>query len=148
LDEIQQDYEDFASNPGHRFKLGYPSIDAEIKGVAPGEICVLAAGRSTGKTNVFCNVIHNNPDQPIAFFSLEMTKRLIWPRLYATHYGVEYRSLEEEVRNGLALQPLDTLPKVGVCDISGMSIKEIEEAIEEYRADKGESPRLVMIDYS
>ena len=68
---------------------GYPDLDAYTGGLKPGEMFVLAARPSIGKTSIALNIIRNialNKSNPkrIALFSLEMTAEQITRRLLCT----------------------------------------------------------------
>lgn len=67
---------------------GYPDLDNLVIGLKPGEMFVLAARPSIGKTSIALNIIRNialrEQVRPIAFFSLEMTAEQITRRLLCT----------------------------------------------------------------
>jgi replicative DNA helicase len=75
---------------------GYPDLDKMIIGLKPGEMFVLAARPSIGKTSLALNVIRNvalkehkdGNKKSIAFFSLEMTAEQITRRLLCTEAGI------------------------------------------------------------
>ncbi len=73
---------------------GFPSLDQLTAGLKPGEMFVLAARPSIGKTTMALNIIRNialkgGPNgRPIAFFSLEMTTDQIVRRLLCTEAGI------------------------------------------------------------
>lgn len=156
LSEVGEKYVDFALNPKNRVRTGYLWIDSAIKGIAPGEVAILAAGRNSGKTNMLCNIVVNNPDTPILFFSLEMADILILARLYAITFAEEFRSLEERLRNDASGTLADSmihelhnrLPFLGICDKGGMTFSQMDEAISEYETMFAATPRLIMIDYA
>ncbi len=74
---------------------GYAQIDYFTGGLKPGEMFVLAARPSIGKTTLALNIIRNlvlptrTPvPRSVAFFSLEMTKEQIARRLLCTEAGL------------------------------------------------------------
>ena len=72
---------------------GYSQIDEFTGGLKPGEMFVLAARPSIGKTSLALNIISNvaykcPKPRPVAFFSLEMTAEQIVRRLLCTEAGV------------------------------------------------------------
>ena len=72
---------------------GYAPVDECTGGLKPGEMFVLAARPSIGKTSLALNVIRNvafrNPKpRAVAFFSLEMTGNQIARRLLCTESGI------------------------------------------------------------
>ncbi len=74
---------------------GYAQLDAYTGGLKPGEMFVLAARPSIGKTSIALNIIRNvvlqnsnNRRFKVAFFSLEMTAEQITRRLLCTEAGI------------------------------------------------------------
>jgi len=72
---------------------GYPELDKLIVGLKPGEMVVLAARPSIGKTSLALNMIRNvalkkGGARPVAFFSLEMTAEQITRRLLCTEADI------------------------------------------------------------
>ena len=73
-------------------KTGFDIVDEYTGGLKPGEMFILAARPSIGKTSLALNIIRNvatGPNSvPVAFFSLEMTEGQIVRRLLCTQAGV------------------------------------------------------------
>ncbi len=74
---------------------GFAQLDAYTGGLKPGEMFVLAARPSIGKTSLALNIIRNialptrSPHpRKVAFFSLEMTTEQIVRRLLCTEAGI------------------------------------------------------------
>ncbi len=74
---------------------GYAKLDAYTGGLKPGEMFVLAARPSIGKTSIALNIIRNiamptRTPRPkkVAFFSLEMTAEQITRRLLCSEAGI------------------------------------------------------------
>lgn len=72
---------------------GFPDLDKLIVGLKPGEMIVLAARPSIGKTSLALNVIRNvalkkGGGCPVAFFSLEMTAEQITRRILCTEADI------------------------------------------------------------
>jgi len=80
---------------------GYPELDNLTGGLKPGEMFVLAARPSIGKTALALNIIRNialrvPPNgirKKIAFFSLEMSAEQIGQRMLCTEAGVSLSSI-------------------------------------------------------
>jgi replicative DNA helicase len=71
---------------------GLPGLDKLITGLKPGEMFVLAARPSIGKTSLALNMMSNialnqTRTTPVGFFSLEMTARQLAVRLLCTESG-------------------------------------------------------------
>ena len=79
---------------------GYVDIDKKITGFKPGEMFVLAARPSIGKTSFALNLVSNiavNASNPksIGFFSLEMTAEQLACRLLCTECGYSEKDFIE-----------------------------------------------------
>lgn len=68
-----------------------PELDKLITGLKPGEMFVLAARPSIGKTSLALNLVSNiavdKPERSVGFFSLEMTAEQLSRRLLCTESG-------------------------------------------------------------
>ena len=100
---------------------GYANLDNETSGLQPSEMVILAARPSMGKTalaiNIACNVAVRN-NQPVAIFSLEMSKESLLVRMLAAearidahkfrtgHMGKDDWSKIVNTLNGLSEAPL------------------------------------------
>ena len=71
---------------------GYPGLDNETAGLQPSELIILAARPSMGKTALALNVAENvalRLREPVAVFSLEMSKESLLLRLLASEARVD-----------------------------------------------------------
>jgi replicative DNA helicase len=82
---------------------GYPQLDGILCGLQPGNVIVLAARPSIGKTALALNIAENvaRRQQATAFFSLEMTRVEILQRLLAS---AARRDLKKLRAGGMARQ--------------------------------------------
>lgn len=74
---------------------GYPDLDRLVTGFRPGEMFVLAARPSIGKTSFALNLLHKvalEQRKPVAFFSLEMTGEQLIRRMLCTEAKVSESS--------------------------------------------------------
>ena len=84
---------------------GLPDLDKMIGGMKPGEMFVLGARPSIGKTSLALNLIRNvairsGKPRACAFFSLEMTSEQIARRLICTEAGIpETRFFDGSFKN-------------------------------------------------
>lgn len=82
---------------------GFPDLDRLTGGLKPGEMFVLAARPSIGKTALALNIVRNialkeavgaaNPRKKIAFFSLEMSAEAVTQRLLCTQSRIPLTSI-------------------------------------------------------
>ncbi|HXA67384.1 MAG TPA: replicative DNA helicase [Bryobacteraceae bacterium] len=142
---------------------GYTALDQMTGGLQRGELAVLAARPSMGKTalalNISANIAfgcngHREPgDEPgsVAIFSLEMSKRSLILRLACARARVDSQKQRagflnhgEKARLSRALQDISGAPLF--IDDSASTVIDIHHKIGRLRADHGELD-LVVIDY-
>jgi len=71
---------------------GYPGLDNETAGLQPSELVILAARPSMGKTALALNIAENvavRNREPVAVFSLEMSKESLLLRMLASEARVD-----------------------------------------------------------
>ena len=88
---------------------GYPELDDMLGGLQRGELIILAARPSMGKTALALNVAENIAAvnrQPVAVFSLEMSKQQLAERLLSSHSGVNGQKMRRNMLNGEELHRL------------------------------------------
>lgn len=86
----------------------YPGLDDKVNGLKPGDMFVLAARPSIGKTSFALNLVRNiafgaNP-AGVAFFSLEMTELQIAVRLLCTEANISIKDVYDR-----AIKPKDLM---------------------------------------
>jgi len=120
-------------------------------GVARGEICMVLAYSSVGKTTFGLQVLRNNADKPAIFFSLEMSWRMVVSRLAAMESGVPTWEIEEQFRNGqipTGVQAAIDKYRHLVCDDrADLTMREMQDSFDLAAQVIGQPPRIVLIDY-
>ena len=103
-DILNARYEEFAAihaDPElvdrHTISTGYPSFDAKLGGFKRGDLIILAARPSMGKTAMALNFAQNVAKKwrNVAMFSLEMSKEQITDRLIAAAMAVDSWKLQK-----------------------------------------------------
>lgn len=145
-------YADWAQSDHPRIATGFPILDSRTSGgIAQGEVLLFMARSSVGKTAVACNMVLNAA-VPTVIFSLEMHGRYIAKRLAAIHSDVPDEGVEFDLRTTGKSEPFEKLvadyPKLTVIDKPAMSLKEMGVAMTEASEEWGETPSLVVIDYT
>lgn len=127
-----------------RISTGYPDVDALIHHITPGQLILVAARPSVGKTIALldiCRHVAVAQQQPVLLHSLEMSTWEIGLRLLAAHTGIRLNAirdsnLTEQQWNTLArgleelhASPLhiDTNPHATVADIKARAIRQQRE---------------------
>jgi replicative DNA helicase len=133
---------------------GYVELDKLTSGLQPSELLILAARPSQGKTALALNLAENisiRAGQPVAFFSLEMSKESLLQRLVASVAQIDahkFRTghLSRTDWTGMtdALGTISNAP-LWVDDAGSISVLEIGAKARRLKRDKGLS--LLIVDY-
>jgi len=139
---------------------GFADLDRLTAGLKPGEMFVLAARPSIGKTALALNIVRNIAlKEPaagarrkrIAFFSLEMSAEQIGQRLLCTEAGVSLQSIiERSFRNTeikKLTQAVDILKKaeIFIDPTGGISVYELRAKARKLK--EAHDIDLVVVDY-
>ena len=133
---------------------GYLELDKLTSGLQPSELLILAARPSQGKTALALNLAENiaiRAGQPVAIFSLEMSKESLLQRLIASVAQIDahkfrtgHLSREDWRRMTEALGAISSAP-VWIDDAGSISVLEIGAKARRLKRDKGLS--LLIVDY-
>jgi len=136
---------------------GLRDLDAKMLGMRPGELIVIAACPSVGKTSLAMNIAENVAlaNEPVLVFSLEMPARALSKRMMAGRAKVNLRTLNrclyhnsqlEGVRQNIdkAKKDLRGVP-LYVDDTSGLEIAELFSRARRLVKQKG--VKLIVVDY-
>jgi replicative DNA helicase len=133
---------------------GYVELDKLTSGLQPSELLILAARPSQGKTAMALNLAENiaiRAGQPVAFFSLEMSKESLLQRLVASVAQIDAHKFRTGHLNrsdwaGMtdALGTISNAP-LWVDDAGSISVLEIGAKARRLKRDKGLS--LLIVDY-
>ncbi len=152
IEAIEDAYENRGKVQG--IPTGFRDIDKQINGMQPGQMIIIAARPSMGKTALAMNIAeHVSVDQglPVAIFSLEMTTQDLVQRLLCSRARIN----SQKIRSGMPdkrdfpklLQAADELSrsKMFIDDTPGISIMEIRAKAR--RLKQKEDIQLVVVDY-
>lgn len=142
-----------AIDEGHReagLGTGFVEIDRMLNGMKPGQMIVLAARPSLGKTALGMNIAANLASYgvPVGVFSLEMSTKELMGRFVTAEARASIRTTEDIKRNlndinAAALRMLG-LPLL-IDDTTKLTVAEIRARAIEMQAKKG--VRIIVIDY-
>ena len=156
LKENLRELEDASRNPGdiNGLSTGYTKIDELLLGMQAGQLIVLGARPSMGKTSLALNIAVNVCTQhsaPVAIFSLEMEASELSMRLLSSRAKVDSKRLRTKdfVSTDLrsisqAVQELSNLP-VFINDSGNSTLLDIQSQCRKIKADQGLA--LVVVDY-
>jgi replicative DNA helicase len=133
---------------------GYSQLDHATAGLQPGELIILAARPSHGKSSLALNVAENvavRNGKPVGFCSLEMSKESLLQRLLASVAQIDahkfrtgHLSREDWRRLTEALGTLACAP-LWIDDSSSSTVSEIAARAERLKQDHGLA--LLIVDY-
>lgn len=151
LGEHVDDLRHFAANPRQRVPFGLRDLDKIILGPASGEVFTFVARSFVGKSLMATNVMSNNADENIIFFSLEMPAHQVLQRLYSHVFQTPAADVQTQVRTNALPAELGELsrrlPRQIIVDKPGLDLASMSAYLQRYEAHFGERPRLVIIDY-
>jgi len=133
---------------------GYASLDNETAGLQPSELIILAARPSMGKTALALNIAENvalRHHQPVAIFSLEMSKESLLLRLLSSQARVDAHKFRTGHLNRsdwskltASLAELGEAP-IWIDDSASSTVLEMGAKARRLKRDRGLS--LVIVDY-
>src|SRR5271154_3393061 len=133
---------------------GYPGLDNETAGLQPSELIILAARPSMGKTALALNIAENvalRLREPVAVFSLEMSKESLLLRLLASEARVDahkfrtgHMGRDDWGKVTGALTNLADAP-LWIDDSASSTVMEIGAKARRLKRDRGLS--LLVVDY-
>lgn len=103
---LQETYERLEAQEGRHItgcETGFFELDELTNGLQPGEMIIVAARPSMGKTSLALNMAEHIAaanKQPVAIFSLEMSKQQLAQRLLCSRSGVDSHKLRRNMLSG------------------------------------------------
>jgi replicative DNA helicase len=138
---------------------GFADLDRITKGLQPGDMVVVAARPSMGKTSLAMNVAENvalghtseKEPQPVAIFSLEMSREQLVKRMLCSRAGVASHKLSggyiSHESHGKLVSAADVLSKAEIFVDDSPSLSATEVRARARRLKKRAGIRLIVIDY-
>jgi replicative DNA helicase len=134
-------------------RLGFGTLDAEMRGISRGQVCGVAARTAVGKTWLLNTVEHNvtaNPDSGVLSLSLEMPGSEWAERALAIHSDVAPEQVEAWARQG-ELAGMSTeferrMRNAMVCE-DFVRLEEMGTLLDEARDRLPVPLRVVIVDY-
>lgn len=137
-------------NPNPGLRTGWPDLDTRLGGLLPGNLTIIAARPSMGKTAAAVNIAAKQ-DKPVLFFSLEMSEQEVLNRLVSMH-GVDHghlrdpRNLTDQDWPGITKAMTEINERsILINDAGGTSIAGIEAMAQRTKGTTGLG--LIVIDY-
>jgi replicative DNA helicase len=150
LDEQVEDLQRFADNPRQRIRTGLPSLDGIIEGPAAGEVILLLGRSHTAKSMLMHNILLNNPEIPMVFFSIEMPMHQAVTRLYASWASMPHDEVQAQLYEGRLPALMDEFAQVHRSHVvvpEEVGFGDMALILEQYTEHYQERPACVLIDY-
>lgn len=155
FDKIKKQQQEGVDSSG--VKCGYIDIDDLTNGFKPGQLVVIAARPSMGKTALALNFARKSAldyDKAIAIFSLEMSKEELLGRLIGSQARVDVSKLSHSLKNIEANEWLSITEaaekisntKLFIDDSSAINTNEIRSKCRRIKAKYGNLD-MIIIDY-
>jgi len=153
LSEAAHGFVRWAQSPQDRVHLGLRQIDAEMRGIASGEMAMMIGHSHGGKTLLLLHSLQQNRDKHIAMFIPDEPRQLVLTKLTCMHHGIDARELERLVamddQNAIDLlrrTAEEDFPNLAVFD-QPLNALDMERAYNEVCDVWGQIPDLVVVDY-
>ena len=133
---------------------GFVDLDEMTRGFQPGDLVIIAARPSMGKTSLVLNIAQHVAVQPslsVGFFSLEMSKESLFIRLLTSEAQIDSHRLMSghigERDYGRISQALETLSgmRLYIDDTANIGVLEMRAKSRRLQAEHGLS--LLVVDY-
>jgi replicative DNA helicase len=132
---------------------GFDDLDRKTRGLQPGDLVIVAARPSMGKTSLVLNICQHvaTHGQVAGFFSLEMSKEQLFMRMLASEARIDtYRLLSGQIGQkeyGQITHALETLSEAQlfIDDTAGIGVLEMRAKARRLQAEHG--LHLLAVDY-
>lgn len=151
--ELEQLYRNSLTEIAERsFDLGkfLPTLGIAVRPLIPGELVLIEAPTSTGKTFLIQALARAAHPHPTLLFELELPGTLLFERFAQMELGCTHDHVEQEYRDTTV--PLwkvlyKKLSHIMVCAESGITLDQIESFIYRSELKFGKKPLVVLVDY-
>jgi replicative DNA helicase len=133
---------------------GFADMDAMTRGLQPGDLIIVAARPSMGKTSLVLNIAQHvaaQPDMTVGFFSLEMSKESLFLRMLTSEAHIDSHRLmsgaigqKDYGRIAHALETLSNM-RLHIDDTAGIGVMEMRAKARRLQSEHG--LHLLIVDY-
>ena len=140
-----------------KVNLGWPQVDARLRGVAPGEVLTIIARSGVGKTAVLQNILRHvalAQDASTLFCSLEQPLAQVFERyaqIALERAGEDIERQWDDTANSASIasavvENLGT-DRTLTCGVSGLKMHQLDEVLDAAEAKIGRPVNVLAIDY-
>src|SRR6188768_790852 len=133
---------------------GFADMDGMTRGLQPGDLVIVAARPSMGKTSLVLNIaqyVAAQPDLTVGFFSLEMSKESLFLRMLTSEAHIDSHRLmsgaigqKDYGRIAHALETLSNM-RLHIDDTAGIGVMEMRAKSRRLKSEHGLN--LLVVDY-
>jgi replicative DNA helicase len=133
---------------------GFVDLDEMTRGLQPGDLVIVAARPSMGKTSLVLNIAQHvavQPNMTVGFYSLEMSKESLFIRMLTSEAQIDSHRLmsgaigqKDYGRISHALEALSNM-RLFIDDTAGITVMEMRAKARRLQAEHGLS--LLVVDY-
>lgn len=152
LTEAVNEFVHWAQTPDERIRLGFPQLDAQMRGIAPSEMLLINGYSHSGKTMFLLGILNQNKDKRVVYFCPDEPRTLTLVKLACLANGINAIELEDGVTrndqhsiNILKETATEMFPNLAVFD-QPMTLSDMEKAMGE-TCDVLGKPQLMVFDY-
>lgn len=152
LADAVPDYVHWAQHPDERIYFGFNDLDMQVRGIAPGEMCLINGFSHSGKTLFLLQILVANRDKVVVYFCPDEPRTLTLIKLACLVHKIPGRELEQMIadnnKDGLEMleqTAREWFPNLAVFD-QFMNLSDMEKAMIEVDTYLGQ-PRLMVFDY-
>lgn len=154
LEEAADEYIEWSKRPEQRAYTGIGPLDQAMRGIAPGEFCMVVGYVHSGKTVLVTQVLLSQPQQKMVLFTPDETRVLVLIKLASMVHNMSAEDMEQAIANGdtevedlIRNTAREAFPNLAVFDET-MTVSKMDRAIDEVSDHWGEEPKLVLFDYA
>jgi hypothetical protein len=155
--ELAAEYDTYIEKlKSHRISLGWPEVDARLRGIAPGEVLTIIAKSGVGKTAVLQNILRHialSQDSVSLFCSLEQPLAQVFERFAQMGSGEAGEDIESSwqdpsERERITTTVMDDLgDQVLTCGRGGLRLEQLHQALDAAEEKIGSPVHVLAIDY-
>lgn len=140
-------------NSEGRFMFGLTELDTRIRGVGPGEFCLIVGFAHSGKTQLVLQAILNNPDAHVLIFTPDEVSELVLMKLVCMKHGLNAEDLERRLKAGdpEAETLVRRAARVDFRNLividQPLSLADMTQAVEEAEDFWGAEAQAIVLDY-
>jgi KaiC/GvpD/RAD55 family RecA-like ATPase len=153
LADAADDYVRYAQSPHEQVYTGIAAVDNQMRGIAPGEMCLIIGHTHNGKTLVLLEMLRHNANRNVLYFCPDEPRTLTLSKLASLVNDIDAITLEDRIRSDdpsalamLRKTAREDFPNLAVIDDS-VSLVDMEKAWHEVSEVWGQAPDLVVFDY-